>query len=92
MKKRIPEDNPPDDGMIDGTKDGLNRPALLQYRRDSMSPEAGHRNQFFKRVEINAQKEPKVIYTSDDRYIEIANWKPVCFTLHFPNLRWSTNI
>ena len=78
MKKRNPNGTPPDDGMIDGTKDELNRPALLQYRRETMSPEATDRK-IFERIPVNGQREPKVLYTYDDRYIEIANWKTVCY-------------
>jgi len=44
-----------------------------------MSPEATERNQkYFERIPVNGQREPKVLYTYDDRYIEIANWKDVC--------------
>ena len=72
-------DVPPDNGMIDGTRDLLSRPGLLQYRRDSMSPEVHHRNmQNLKRIEIiQPTKEPKTTFNRDERYIEIANWKPV---------------
>ena len=74
------KDSPPDDGMVDGTKDELKRPSYLQYRRDSMSPEARDREYYnsIDRTEIiNATEEPKINYTVDERYIEIANYKPV---------------
>ena len=59
--------------------------ALLQYRKESLSPEYGQRNlQALARSEVSKQKEPKVVYARDERYLEITEWKPVSCCMHFP--------
>ena len=56
--------------------------ALLQYRKESLSPEYGQRNlQALARSEVSKQKEPKVVYAQDERYLEITEWKPVSFCM-----------
>ena len=52
--------------------------ALLQYRKESLSPEYGQRNLVgLTRSPVVNQKQPKVVYGPDERYLEISEWKPV---------------
>ena len=79
------KESPPDDGMVDGTKDEFKRPSYLQYRRDSMSPEARDREYYnsIDRTEItNAAQKPKINYSVDERYIEIANYKCISSSIN----------
>ena len=55
----------------------LNSHGTFQYRRESLSPESKFRQPVIDRETIMSPfEEPKVVFSRDERYIEIVNWRP----------------